>query len=124
MLTDDEWDVLKGVLDHVRLRRRRRLKDERRPVEGVVWRCRNGVRRSVLAELYSAPGTRAAHLHIRRPSSASGSASQDTYLYDTGRAALAEAMLDGIVVCVNKKAPGAMRILYPGVGCCTCTRPL
>ncbi len=45
VLTDEQWAALKPALDAVRPGTGRPLEDERRTVEGVVWRLRNGARR-------------------------------------------------------------------------------
>jgi transposase len=51
VLTDEQWVALKAALDAVRPGTGRPRRDERRTVEGVVWRLRNGARwRSVPAD--------------------------------------------------------------------------
>src|SRR4051812_46454983 len=64
VLTDEQRVALKSALDAVRPGTGRPLADERRTVEGVVWRLRNGARwRALPAEF--GPWWRAAQLHIR-----------------------------------------------------------
>ena len=105
VLTDDEWAALKDALDHVRSHRRRPMKDERRTVEAVLWRLRNGAKwRAVPAEL--GPWTRAAHLHIRWSKLGVWRRAFER-LRDTRHAALAEVMLDGTSVRAHQKAAGA-----------------
>src|SRR3954467_3651779 len=71
VLTDEKWAALKAALDAVRPGTGRPLGDERRTVEGVIWRLRNGARwRSVPAEY--GPWWRPAQLHIRWSKAGSG----------------------------------------------------
>jgi transposase len=64
VLTDETWSALKAALDAVRSGTGRPLAEERRTIEAVVWRLRNGARwRAVPAEY--GPWWRAARLHIR-----------------------------------------------------------
>jgi transposase len=105
VLTDDEWGALKAALYHVRSRRRRPMKDERRTVEAVLWRLRNGARwRAIPPEL--GPWTRAAHLHIRWSRLGVWQRAFE-HLRDAGRPDLAEVMLDGTAVRAHQKAAGA-----------------
>ncbi len=64
ILSDDEWARLKAALDAVRSGTGRPFPDERRTVEAVIWRQRNGAKwRSLPPEL--GPWWKAAQLHIR-----------------------------------------------------------
>lgn len=105
VLTDDEWATLKAALDHARSGRGRPMKDERRTVEAVVWRLRNGARwRAVPPEL--GPWARAAHLHIRWSELGVWERAFER-LRDTRHADLAEVMLDATSVRAHQKAAGA-----------------
>jgi transposase len=105
MLTDEQWGALKAALDAVRPGTGRPLGDERRTVEGVVWRLRNGARwRSVPAEY--GPWWRPAQLHIRW-SKAGIWARLFERLRDAGRPELGEIFMDGTVVRAHQKAAGA-----------------
>src|SRR4051794_41412245 len=64
VLTDEKWAALKAALDAVRPGTGRPLADERRTIEGVVWRLRNGRRRRATPAEYG-PWRRPAQLHIR-----------------------------------------------------------
>ena len=104
-LTDAEWAALKDALDHARSGRGRPMKDERRTVEAVVWRHRNGAKwRAVPAEF--GPWARAAHLHIRWSELGVWERAFG-YLRDGGHPDLMEVMLDGTVVRAHQKAAGA-----------------
>ena len=105
VLSDAQWNELKGVLDVVRSGEGRRFQDERRTIEAVIWRQRNGARwRAVPAEL--GPWWRAAQLHIRW-------SRKDLWarlfeaLRDQGRPELCEVFLDGTSVRAQAKAAGA-----------------
>ena len=104
VLTDEEWAALKEALDHVRSRRRRPMKEERRTVEAVVWRLKNGAKwRAVPPEL--GPWARAAHLHLRWSRLGVWERVFE-HLRDTRHAALAGVMLDGSSVRAHPKASG------------------
>jgi transposase len=107
VLGDEEWVVLEAALDAARAREEggRPLADERRTVEAVVWRLRNGAkRRAVPVEL--GPWWRAARLHIRWSRSGVW-ARAFARLRDAGRPELGEAFLDGTSVRAHQKAAGA-----------------
>jgi transposase len=105
VLTDEEWGALKAALDHARSGRGRPMQEERRTVEAVVWRLRNGAKwRSVPAEL--GPWWRAAHLHIRWSELGVWRRAFE-HLRDARHAALAEVMLDATSVRAHQKAAGA-----------------
>ena len=105
VLTDHEWAALKAALDAVRSPRRRPMKDERRTVEAVVWRLRNGAKwRAVPADL--GPWHRAANLH-RRWSVLGVWERAFERLRHAGHPDLAEVMLDGTSVRAHQKAAGA-----------------
>ena len=105
VLTDDEWHALKDALDHARSGRGRPILDERRTVEAVVWRLKNGAKwRAVPPEL--GPWWRAAHLHIRWSELGVWERAFE-HLRESRHAALGEVMLDGTVVRAHQKAAGA-----------------
>jgi transposase len=105
VLTDEQWDALKAALDHVRPRTGRPLADERRTIEAVVWRLRNGARwRAVPAEF--GPWHRPAQLHIRYSAAGVWERAFE-HLRDAGHADLGEVMLDGTSVRAHAKAAGA-----------------
>jgi transposase len=107
VLTDEQWVALKAALDAVRPGTGRPLRDERRTVEGVVWRLRNGARwRSVPAEY--GPWWRPAQLHIRW-SRTGVWARLFAHLRDAGRPELADVFVDGTVVRAHQKAAGARK---------------
>ena len=113
-LTDSEWAALKGALDAARSGRGRPMKDERRTVEAVLWRHRNGAKwRSVPAEF--GPWARAAHLHIRWSALGVWERAFER-LRDSRHVDLAEVMLDGTVVRAHQKAAGATRMSHPRGG--------
>ena len=105
VLSDEEWGALKAALDTVRSGEGRRFADERRTIEAVIWRNRNGARwRAVPAEL--GPWWRAAQLHIRW--SAKGTwARLFEVLRERGQPRLAEVFVDGTSVRAHAKAAGA-----------------
>jgi transposase len=104
-MPDAQWAALKAALDAVRSGTGRPFADERRTVEAVVWRLRNGARwRAVPAEL--GPWWRAAQLH-RRWAKAGVWARLFAALRDAGRPELAELFLDGTSVRAHAKAAGA-----------------
>src|SRR4051812_21458727 len=107
VLTDEQRVALKAALDAVRPGTGRPLRDERRTVEGVVWRPRNGARwRSVPAEY--GPWWRPAQLHIRW-SRTGVWARLFAHLRDAGRPELADVFVDGTVVRAHQKAAGAQK---------------
>lgn len=104
-LNDEEWGALKGALDHARSGRGRPFRDERRTVEAVLWRLRNGTGwRAVPPAL--GPWWRAAQPH-KRWSDAGVWERAFAYLRDRGRPDLADVMLDGTSVRAHPKAAGA-----------------
>ena len=105
VLSDGEWVRLKAALDAARSGTGRPLPDERRTVEAVVWRQRNGAKwRAVPPEL--GPWWKAAQLHIRwSRTGVWGRAS--AFLRDAGRRELGEVFLDGTSVRAHQKAAGA-----------------
>ena len=110
-LTDECWAALKAALDAVRSGTGRPFRDERRTVEGVAWRLRDGARwRAVPAEY--GPWWRAAQLHIRW-SRAGVWARRFERLRDAGRPELAEVLMDGTVVRAHQKAAGGKGGLAP-----------
>src|SRR3954451_8532985 len=105
MLTDEQWGALKAALDAVRPGTGRPLGDERRTVEGVVWRLRNGARwRAVPAEY--GPWWRPAQLHIRR-SKAGVWERLAEHLGRAGRPEAPDAFPGGTGVRAPKKPAGA-----------------
>jgi transposase len=105
VLSDQQWCDLKPVLAEVRSGEGRRFENERRTVEAVIWRMRNGARwRAIPAEL--GPWWRAAQLHIRWSRKGTW-----TKLFEAlrrqGRPDLAEVFLDGTNVRAHAKAAGA-----------------
>src|SRR4051794_39840412 len=105
VLTDEKWSALKAALDAVRPGTGRPLADDRRTVEGVVWRLRNGARwRAVPAEY--GPWWRPAQLHIRW-STAGGRGRLFAHLRAAGGPELADVFRDGTVVRAHYKAAGA-----------------
>src|SRR3954454_12506597 len=107
VLTDEKWSALKAALDAVRSGTGRPLAEERRTIEGVVWRLRNGARwRSVPAEY--GPWWRPAQLHIRW-SRTGVWARLFAHLRDAGRPELADVFMDGTVVRAHQKAAGARK---------------
>src|SRR4051794_31554289 len=132
VLTDEQRVALKAALDAVRPGTGRPLRDERRTVEGVVWRLRNGARwRSVPAEYGprgrpaqlhigwaraggrwgrvpadSGPGGRRAQLHTGWWRTGVG-AGLFAHLRDAGRPELADVFMGSAVVRAHQKAAGA-----------------
>lgn len=105
VLSDGEWARLKAALDAVRSGTGRPFPDERRTVEAVVWRQRNGAKwRAVPPEL--GPWWKAAQLHIRW-SRAGVWERAFAWLRERGRPDLGEVFLDGTSVRAHQKAAGA-----------------
>ena len=105
ILSDGEWSRLKAALDEARSGTGRPLDDERKTVEAVIWRQRNGAKwRAVPSEL--GPWWRAAQLHIRW-SRAGIWERAFAILRDAGRPELGEVFLDGTNVRAHHKAAGA-----------------
>ena len=104
VLTDEQWGALKAALDAVRPSTGRPLADERRTIEGVVWRLRNGARWRAIPAEYG-PWWRPAQLHIRW-SKAGLWARLFALLRDAGRPELADVFVDGTVIRAHQKAAG------------------
>ena len=105
ILSDGEWARLKAALDAARSGTGRPLEDERKTVEAIVWRQRNGATwRAVPAEL--GPWWKAAQLHIRW-SRAGVWERAFAVLRDAGQPELGEVFLDGTNVRAHHKAAGA-----------------
>jgi transposase len=105
VLSDWEWARLKAALDAARSGTGRPFPDERRTVEAVVWRQRNGAKwRAVPPEL--GPWWKAAQLHIRW-SRAGVWERAFAFLRDAGRPEVGEVFLDGTNVRAHHKAAGA-----------------
>ena len=105
VLSDGEWKRLKSALDGARSGTGRPFPDERRTVEAVVWRQRNGAKwRAVPPEL--GPWWKAAQLHIRWSRLGVWSRAFE-WLRDAGRPDLGEVFLDGTNVRAHHKAAGA-----------------
>ncbi len=105
VLSNGEWARLKAALDAARSGTGRPFPDERRTVEAVVWRQRNGAKwRSVPAAL--GPWWKAAQLHIRW---SRGGVWERAFaaLRDAGAPDLGEVFLDGTSVRAHHKAAGA-----------------
>src|SRR3954447_18007104 len=96
MLGDEQWGALKAALDAVRPGTGRPLADERRTIEGVVWRLRNGARWRAIPAEYR-PWWRPARLHVRW-SKAGLWARLFALLRDAGRPELADVFMDGTVI--------------------------
>src|SRR3954452_21335089 len=105
ILSDGEWWRLKAALDEARSGTGRPLGDERKTVEAVIWRQRNGAKwRAVPSEL--GPWWRAAQLHIRW-SRVGIWERAFMVLRDAGQPELGEVFLDGTNVRAHHKAAGA-----------------
>jgi transposase len=115
VLADEQWVALKAALDAVRPGSGRPLRDERRTVEGVVWRLRNGARRRSVPAEYD-PWWRPAQLRIRW-SRTGVWARLFAHLRDAGRPELADVSMDGTVVRAHRKAAGAPEKILWGGGC-------
>jgi len=105
ILSDSEWSRVKAALDVARCGTGRPLKEERKTVEAVIWRQRNGAKwRAVPSEL--GPWWRAAQLHIRW-SRAGIWERAFAVLREAGQPDLGEVFLDGTNVRAHHKAAGA-----------------
>ena len=105
ILSDGEGSRLKAALDEARSGTGRPLGDERKTVEAVIWRQRNGAKwRAVPAEF--GPWWKAAQLHIRW-SRAGIWERAFAILRDAGQPELGEVFLDGTNVRAHHKAAGA-----------------
>ena len=105
ILSDGEWSRLKAALDVARSGTGRPLGEERKTVEAIIWRQRNGAKwRAVPAEF--GPWWKAAQLHIRW-SRAGVWERVFEILRDAGQPELAEVFLDGTNVRAHHKAAGA-----------------
>src|SRR3954462_15825621 len=105
ILSDSEWARLKAALDVARSGTGRPLDDERKTVEAIVWRQRNGAKwRAVPTDL--GPWWKAAQLHIRW-SRAGVWERAFAVLREAGQPALGEVFLDGTNVRAHHKAAGA-----------------
>jgi transposase len=105
ILSDGEWSRLKAALDEARSGTGRPLGDERKTVEAVIWRQRNGAKwRAVPSEL--GPWWRAAQLHIRWSRTGIWERAF-VILRDAGQPELGEVFLDGTNVRAHHKAAGA-----------------
>ena len=104
-MSDGEWARLKAALDVARSGTGRPLGEERKTVEAIIWRQRNGAKwRAVPAEL--GPWWKAAQLHIRW--SRTGVWERVfAILRDAGQPELGEVFLDGTNVRAHHKAAGA-----------------
>ena len=104
ILSDGEWWRLKAVLDVVRSGTGRQLEEERKTVEAVVWRQRNGAKwRAVPSEL--GPWWRVAPRHLRW-SRAGVWERALTVLRDAAQPELGEVFLDGTNLRAHHKAAG------------------
>ncbi len=105
ILSDGEWSRVKAALDVVRCGTGRPLEEERKTVEAVIWRQRNGAKwRAVPSELD--PWWRAAQSHIRW-SRAGVWERAFAVLRDAGQPELGEVFLDRTNVRAHHKAAGA-----------------
>ncbi len=105
VLSDDAWGLLKEALDHARSGTGRPLAEERRTIEAVIWRLRNGAKWRALPPEFG-PWHRAAQLHIRYSASGVWQRAFER-LRQAGHPDLAEVMLDGTSVRAHAKAAGA-----------------
>lgn len=96
---------LKTALDGARSGTGRPLRDERRLVEGVIWRQRNGAKWRAVPPEYG-PWWKVAQLHIRW-SRAGVWERAFARLRDAGRPELGEVFLDGTSIRAHQKAAGA-----------------
>jgi transposase len=105
ILSDGEWLRVKAALDMARSGTGRPLKDERKTVEAVIWRQRNGAKWRAVPSALGA-WWRAAQLHIRW-SRAGVWERAFAVLRDAGQPELGEVFLDGTNVRAHHKAAGA-----------------
>ena len=105
ILSDGQWWRLKAALDVARSGTGRPLAGERKTVEAIIWRQRNGAKwRAVPAEF--GPWWKAAQLHIRW-SRAGVWERVFAVLRAAGQPELGEVFLDGTSVRAHHKAAGA-----------------
>lgn len=105
VLADEEWTLLKAALDRVRSGEGRRFQAERRTLEAVVWRMRNGTPWRALPQEFG-PWWRAAQRHIRWSRKGQWARLFEV-LREQGRPDLAEVFLDGTSIRAHQKAAGA-----------------
>lgn len=105
VLSDGEWALLKAALDRVRSGEGRRFREERRTIEAVIWRLRNGTPWWALPAEFG-PWWRAAQLHIRWSRKGQW-AKLFEVLREQGRPDLGEVFLDGSSIRAHQKAAGA-----------------
>src|SRR3954449_10338080 len=103
ILSDGEWSRVKAALDVARSGTGRPLDDERKTVEAIVWRQRNGAKwRAVPTDL--GPWGKAAQLHIRW-SRAGVWERAFAVLREAGQPELGEVFLDGTNVRAHQRRP-------------------
>jgi transposase len=105
ILSDGEWARLKAALDAARSGTGRPFPDERRTVEAVVWRQRNGAKWRAVPPAFG-PWWKAAQLHIRWSRMGVWERAS-ARLRERGRPDLGEVFLDGTSVRAHQKAAGA-----------------
>ena len=125
ILSDEAWARLQAALEKARSGTGRHLEDDRRTVEAVIWRQRNGATwRSVPAEF--GPWWRAAQLHIRWSRTGVWERAF-AVLREAGQPELGEVFLDGTSVRAHHKAAGAKggrhRMLSDARAAATAPRP-
>lgn len=105
MLADAQWTRLKAALDAARSGTGRPFPDERRTVEAVIWRQKNGAKwRAIPPDL--GPWWKAAQLHIRWSRTGVWARAFER-LREAGCPDLGEVFLDGTNVRAHQKAAGA-----------------
>ena len=102
ILSDGEWARLKAALDVARSGTGRPLADERKTVEAIIWRPRNGAKWRAVPAAFG-PWWKAAQLHIRW-SRAGLWERVFTVLREGGQPELGEVFLDGTSVRAHKAA--------------------
>jgi transposase len=105
ILSDGEWRQLKAALDVARSGTGRPLGEERKTVEAIIWRQRNGAKWRAVPAAFC-PWWKAAQLHIRW-SRAGVWERVFAILRDAGQPELGEVFLDGTNVRAHHKAAGA-----------------
>ena len=105
ILGDSEWGQLKAALDIARSGTGRPLGEERKTVEAIIWRQRNGAKWRAVPGAFG-PWWKAAQLHIRW-SRAGVWERVFAILRDAGQPELGEVFLDGTNVRAHPKAAGA-----------------